>query len=152
MSRSLAILILATSSLASAGSETKPTSPELQQAVALVDAGLLRPLASKEHERGKFSRARPPAAQRRVRPLELARDSSGKAFVAFAVDERHGWFDESEGEDKWVKDQILGCAYLESREVFVKRGKAFHPAAAKLGKKTKAAPANTCQTTVVVTR
>lgn len=146
MHRSLAVLVLAVSSLASANPEAKPTSPELQQAVALVDSELVRPLAHKEQARSKFSRARPPAAQRRVRPLELARDNAGKSFVTFAVDERHGWFDDDDGdEDKWIKDQIVGCAYLDSREVFIKRGKAFHPAAAKLGKKTKAAPTSTCQ-------
>lgn len=70
-------------------------------------------------------------------------DSVGSAFLTFAVDTRHGWGDDEESH--WTKAAITGCVYPDRGEVFIKRGKAFHPAAAALGKKTKAAPERTCQ-------
>lgn len=69
-------------------------------------------------------------------------DSAGEAFVTFAVDIRQGWGDEEEA--NWTKAAITGCVYPDRGEVFIKRGKAFHPAAAAVGKKTKAAPERTC--------
>ena len=146
MRRTLVVLVLVVSSLASANPEpqvSKRAMPTI--AAALVEEQLIRPMAAKDEGRSKFSRALPPPTARRVRVIdrEAQRDTAGKAFVRFAVDERRGWFDE-DTDDNWTKNQITGCAYLDSREVFVKRGDAFHPAAAKLGKKTKAAAASVC--------
>lgn len=126
------------SSLASAGSNPTPKS------VSLVNDQLIQPLASKERSRSKFSRARLPAAERRVRVLDEKpkRDSAGNDFFAFAVDARHGWGDADDA--SWDKAAITGCVYPERGEVFIKRGKAYHPAVAAIGKKTKAAPEGTC--------
>jgi len=147
MHRSLAALVLAVSNLASAAPEAH-TSAVDKTAVALVEQQLVQPLAAKEADRSKFSRARQPAAARRVRVLDTAalHDSAGNAFVRFAVDEKHGWFDDDDddGDEGWMKDQITGCVYVDSREVFVQRGREIHPAAAKLGKRTKAAAASVC--------
>lgn len=154
MRRMLTVLVLAASNLASAAPEPQAARSESPTAVALVEEQLVRPLVAKEAGRSKFSRARPPAAAHRVRVIDPApqRDSRGKAFVRFAVDERFGWFADDD-EAQWSKDQITGCAYLDSREVLVQRGSAFHPAASKLGKKTKAAPAGACTVAArVVTR
>jgi hypothetical protein len=136
----VAATIVLTSSLASAGSKTAPTP------VSLVTASVIQPLAAKERDQSKFSRARLPAAERRVRVLDEKpqQDSGGEAFYTFAIDARHGWGDE-DGEASWTKSAITGCVYLSRGEVFIKRGKAFHPAAAAVGKKTKAAPEKTCQ-------
>ena len=133
----LATLVL-TSSLASAGSKAEPN-----PAVALVTDQVVQPLAAKDDSRSKFSRARLPPSERRVRLLEeKQQDSAGNTFVTFAIDQRHGWAnDEKEG---WTKAAITGCVYPSRGEVFIKRGKAFHPAAAAVGKKTKAAPESTC--------
>lgn len=154
MHRSLAALVLVVSNLASAAPEAR-TSAVDKSAVALVEQQLVQPLAAKENERSKFSRARQPAAARRVRVLDTAalHDSAGKAFVRFAVDERHGWFDDDDKSDEgWMKAQITGCVYVDSREVFVQRGREIHPAAAKLGKKTKAAAASVCHAEAQVVR
>jgi hypothetical protein len=107
---------------------------------------VIQPLAAKEREQSKFSRARLPPSERRVRVLDdkPKQDSAGDAFFAFAIDARHGWADDA-GEANWSKAAITGCVYPGRGEVFIKRGKAFHPAAAAVGKKTKAAPDRTCQ-------
>lgn len=129
--------IALTSSLALAESDSAPT------AVSLVEAQVLAPLAAKDGHRSKFSRSRLSPSERRVRVLDKTpqRDSAGKAFVAFEIDERRGWHS---SEDNWNTATISGCVYSERGDVFIKRGNAFHPAAAALGKKTKAAPNTTC--------
>lgn len=146
MRRTLVCLVLATSSLASA--ESKATAPSFANAAAteLVEAQLIRPLVAKEESRSKFSRARVPASVRRVRVLDRAPvvDASGNAFVRFAVDEKYGWAAEDE-DSKWSQNQITGCAYVEAKEVFIDRGGKIHPAAARLGKKTKPAAKGVCE-------
>lgn len=141
----VAVTLLLTSSLASAGSSTTPST------VSLVNAKLIQPLAAKERDQSKFSRARLPAAERRVRILDdkPQQDSAGDQFFAFAVDARHGWADD-DGEASWAKAAITGCVYPGRSEVFIKRGKAYHPAAAAIGKKTKAAPERTCHAATAV--
>jgi hypothetical protein len=135
----VAVTTFLMSSLASAGSSSA------QPTVALVNTQLIQPLAAKEREQSKFSRAMPPPSARRVRLLDEKpqQDSAGDAFFAFEVDARRGWSDD-EGEAKWSKATITGCVYPGRSEVFIKRGKAYHPAAAAIGKKTKPAPDHTC--------
>ena len=133
----VAVTIALTSSLASAGSKTPPT------AVSMINDKLVEPLVAKEEHQSKFSRARPAPSERRVRVLDEKpqQDSAGNSFFAFSIDSRRGWGDD---ESLWHKDAITGCVYLDRGEVFIKRGKVFHPAAAAIGKKTKAAPSGTC--------
>jgi hypothetical protein len=132
-----------------AGSDPAPqqvaVSSTTPKTVALVNEKLIQPLAHKEENQGKFSRARLPPAERRVRIVDdkPQQDSAGAAFFAFAVDARHGWSDQDEA--NWSKATIVGCVYPDRGEVFIKRGSAFHPAAAAIGKKTKAAAERTCQ-------
>jgi hypothetical protein len=100
--------------------------PSLQEwARQRVQEGLVKPLA--EQERNVFSRSRPAPKERQVRVLKssLTRDKRGRDFVPFAIDVRFG--------DKWRED-ILGCVYQSSGELFVKRGDAYRPAAFLLGK------------------
>lgn len=136
----VAATLVLTSSLASAGSKAAPTT-----AVALVTEQVVQPLAAKDDSRSKFSRARLPPSERRVRVLEEKpqQDGAGNAFVTFAIDQRHGWANDDTA--SWTKDAITGCVYPSRGEVFIKRGKSFHPAVAAVGKKTKAAPAATCR-------
>jgi hypothetical protein len=141
----VAVSLVLVSSLASAGSNPTPTT------VSLVNDKLVQPLAAKDNERSKFSRARLPPSERRVRVLDEKprQDGAGKAFFTFAIDTRHGWNDSKQHDDaSWAKASMTGCVYPDSGEVFIKRGNAFHPAAAALGKKTKAAPASTCTVSV----
>jgi hypothetical protein len=117
-------------------------------AVALVSNELLQPLAEKERNRGRFSRARLPAQERRVRILDeqARKDTRGNAFVAFAVDARHGVRAAAAADDaSWRKATITGCVYLDSGEIFVKKGDQYRPAAFLLGKKLQAAAAGTCE-------
>jgi hypothetical protein len=92
-----------------------------------VDAGLVKPLAKAEGSR--FSRVRPPPHERRIRAPQATAsvDKSGRAFVPFAVDVRFG-------SAEWHKDDIVGCAYREKGELFVKVGNAFRPAEFLLGR------------------
>ena len=92
-----------------------------------IDEGLVKPLANREGG-SRFSRGRPPPRERRVRVLEstLSRDKNGRGFVPFAVDARFG--------SDWRQNDIVGCAYRESGNLFVKYGDAYRPAAFLLGK------------------
>jgi hypothetical protein len=91
-----------------------------------VEDGLVRPLAQQESHR--FSRARPPPRERRVRVLQTTAtpDKSGRPFVSFAVDVRFG--------EEWQENDIVGCAYRASGDIYVKRGAEYRPASFLLGK------------------
>lgn len=102
-----------------------------------VEAGIIQPLA--ERAGSRFSRSRPPPRERRVRVTEttLTRDQQGRDFVPFAVDVRFG-------AGEWQANDIVGCAYRASGNLFVKVGDAYFPAQFLLGKKV-AAVAGVCQ-------
>lgn len=87
----------------------------------------MKPLAKREGG-SRFSRERPPPRERRVRVLEstLRRDKNGRSFVAFAIDVRFG--------SDWQQNDIVGCVYRESGNLFVKIGDAYRPATFLLGK------------------
>ena len=139
----LAAVLVLSSNLASAGSEPTATS--------LVNEKLIQPLAAKDSDRSKFSRARPMPSERRVRIVDATpqTDAAGSSFFTFAIDERHGWAD-AKDEASWNKATMTGCVYVDRKEVFIKRGNAFHPASAAVGKKTKAAPESTCHAAAAV--
>jgi hypothetical protein len=75
----------------------------------------------------KFSRVTPPPTERRVRILQTSAtlDKSGRAFLAFVVDIRFG--------PEWRND-IRGCVYKDSGDIYVKKGDAYRPAAFLFGK------------------
>jgi hypothetical protein len=88
--------------------------------------GILQPLA--ELESNRFSRARPMPHERRVRVLQTTEtaDKNGRGFVPFAIDVKYG--------EEWHENDVVGCAYTKSGDLFVKRGDAFRPAVFLLGK------------------
>jgi hypothetical protein len=92
-----------------------------------VQGGLVKPMVDNENHR--FSRARPPPRERRVRATDTTAtiDKNGRSFVRFAVDVRFGSSD-------WKENDIVGCAYLGSGDLYVKRGEAYRPASFLLGK------------------
>lgn len=100
----------------------------MKAAEARIDAVLIKPLAVAEERRSRFSRARMPPRERRLRMTQAAvsTDASGRAFVPFAVDVRFG--------AGWKDGDLVGCAYPATGEVFVKRGDTHRPAEAMLGK------------------
>ena len=102
-----------------------------------VDEGLIKPLAAKELDDGKFSRARMPPRERRVRVIDATAtpDKDGREYVAFAVDVRFG--------KEWRENDVVGCAYVKTGDIFVKRGTEHRPAAFLLGKNV-AAVAGVC--------
>lgn len=133
----LALVICARTSLAAP--------PEVVAAAeARVQHDLLEPLAAKERDQSRFSRARLPAQERRVRILDEQprRDARGDAFLAFAVDARHG-VRALGPEDGWRRGAIAGCVYVDGR-VFVQSGERHRPAAFLLGKKLKPVEAHIC--------
>jgi hypothetical protein len=91
-----------------------------------VEDGLVKPLADLESHR--FSRARPPPRERRVRVLQTTAtlDKGGRPFVSFAVDVRFG--------SEWHENDIVGCAYAGSGDLYVKKGETYRPASFLLGK------------------
>ncbi len=99
-----------------------------------VEETLVKPLAEKEQERSRFSRARIPPRERRVRVTQTTAtvDASGREFVPFVVDVRFG--------DEWKENDIVGCAYTKNGALFVKRGDEFRPAEILLGKSVDPAP------------
>lgn len=98
---------------------------------AQVEATVLEPLAEAEARRSRFSRARLPPRERRVRVTQAtpATDAQGREFLSFAIDVRFG--------AGWKDDDVVGCAYPATGEVFVKRGDSFRPASILLGKNVK---------------
>ena len=99
--------------------------------------GLLEPLAQKEKERSRFSRAVLPPQVRRVRVTQAAAalDTSGRAYMTFAVDVRRG--------SEWQQNDVVGCAYTQTGALFVKRADEYWPAELLLGKAVAVAP-NVC--------
>lgn len=94
----------------------------------------MKPLAEKDSERSRFSRARMPPAERRVRITQAATsvDKSGREYLPFAIDVRWG--------SEWRENDVVGCAYLKNGDLFVKRGEEYRPAAILLGKSVDAVP------------
>jgi hypothetical protein len=159
MKRLLTLASLLAPTLVFAGEPAPDT--VVAKAEATVKKELIQPLAAKELQRSRFSRARMPATARRVRVLDTAerQDDKGKTFVTFAIDARHGRYSDleeglddlpqqapkKEKDDGWRKDAITGCVYLASNEVFIKQGEGFRPAGILMGKKVKTAPEHTCK-------
>src|SRR4051812_19667397 len=109
---------------------------------SLIQHKLLAPIAVREAGRSRYSRARPPAAERRLRMLDEtpAVDGKGARFRSFAVDARYGL-----GEDAWRKGQITGCVYPASGEVYVKLGDGYRSARVLLGKNAPLMPRHVCR-------
>lgn len=140
--------------LAARAHATPPDVETQQQVEALVTTQLLQPLAKRDDERSRFSRARMPPAERRVRVLDSAVDVFGDTFFRFVVDARGGI------KQTWQPNTIVGCAYLEQRRprrptvraVFVDRSASgigshssdVRDASVVLGKKVAPAEAGTC--------
>jgi hypothetical protein len=92
----------------------------------LIEAALLKPLAQREDARSRYSRVRMPPAARQVRVLEgPEKDSQGRTFVRFAVDERRS--------SEWRRNAMVGCAYPDDGAVFIKSGARMQSAAQYLG-------------------
>ena len=108
----------------------------VQWAQQRVEAGLLKPLAERT---SRFSRSRPPPHESRVRITQttLSRDKQGREFVPFSVDVRYGT-------GEWRADDMVGCAYRGSGNLFIKSGEVYFPAARWLGKNVDAV-AGACQ-------
>lgn len=63
----------------------------------------------------------------RITQVTPSVDAQGRPFMAFAIDVK--W-----GGDEWHENDIVGCAYTKSGELFVKRGDDFRPAGILMGK------------------
>jgi hypothetical protein len=105
------------------------TPPPAEQVQRRVEDGLLKPLAERDAKASAFSRARPIPRERRVRVTETAAtlDKAGRAYMLFAVDIRFGG-------GEWRENDIVGCAYTKTGDLFVKRGDAYRPASFLFGK------------------
>ena len=131
-----------------AAADEHPASVEAKNAESLVESVLIKPLAARERNRGRFTRASLPPQARRVRLLDEKphTDANGDRFFAFAIDARQSDF-LGEDEDKvpWRLAAVTGCIYVERGDIFVKSGDAYRPAAYLLGKNLKPAAQPTCQ-------
>jgi hypothetical protein len=107
----------------------------VERARRRVQEGLVQPLAASEGKERRFSRSRPPPRERRLRVTQATgtADKSGKTFVRFAVDVRFG-------SGEWQKDDILGCVYTGTGQIFVKNGDAYYPASLLLGEDVEPVP------------
>ena len=112
---------------------------------SLIQDKLLAPLAASERARSRYSRAAPPAAERRMRLLdaEPVTDAKGNAFFGFAVDARHG-LRRGPG-TRWQENAITGCVYPRSGVVYVRYGDAYRAAGVLLGRKTAPAASHVCR-------
>lgn len=135
--------------LAFAQSPVPETVEASLKAERLVKQQLLVPLKLQEDKRSRFSRARLPPSDRRVRVLDSTakKDKVGNTFVRFAVDGRYGLaaMSAAKSEADWTQNEIRGCVYADSGEIFVQYGKQqFRDASVMLGKKTKPAAEHIC--------
>jgi hypothetical protein len=73
----------------------------------------------------------------RVTQTTASADKAGRSFMAFAIDVRFG-------DGEWRANDIVGCAYTKSGELYVKRGDAYRPAVFLLGKNVDPVP-GVCQ-------
>ena len=133
---------------AASGSPPDAKTAQAKTAQALVSRELTQPLAAKESQRSRFSRAAAPQRQLRARILDEqpSKDAAGSAFVRFEVDARYGF--RAPGDDDgsgWRLATFVGCVYPDRSQVFVKKGGEYRPAAFLLGKNVKAAAETTCQ-------
>jgi hypothetical protein len=94
-----------------------------------VEEGLVKPLADFEANASRFSRGRPVPHVRRVRVPQtaVAIDGAGRPFMTFAIDIKYGG-------SEWRENDVVGCTYTKTGEIFVKKGDAYRPAAFLLGK------------------
>ena len=122
--RLLSWCVFVLSSVPRPASADEPTLAEWAE--HLVDARIVKPLA--ERAGSRFSRARPPPRERRIRVTQssLTGDKQGRDFLTFAIDVRFG--------SDWQRDDIVGCAYRATGSLFVKRGDSYYPASLLLGK------------------
>ncbi|HYQ15717.1 MAG TPA: hypothetical protein VEQ58_08170 [Polyangiaceae bacterium] len=97
-----------------------------------VESALVKPLAQREGKRSRFSRERQPPSERRVRVTQAttSADKKGRAFVPFAVDARFSG-------DNWRQNDMVGCVYRGSGDIYLKFGNEHYPAAILLGKDVK---------------
>lgn len=67
--------------------------------------------------------------ERRARVTQSAPilDTSNRAFMPFSIDIR--W-----GGSEWRENDVVGCVYVKTGEIFVKRGDQWRPGAFLLGK------------------
>jgi hypothetical protein len=106
---------------------------------ANVEQNLLKPLAQRDAQRPRFSRAGPPPGERRVRILdkELRQDDRGLAYATFAIDVRYA--------DEWSQNALTGCIYPGDGAIYVKGGGGYRSAATLLGKKIETPPDTVCR-------
>lgn len=124
------------------GSIARAETPQVQaDAAAVVTHAFLEPLAKRDAERSRFSRAPMPPDERKVRVTAAPMtDATGGAFQAFAIDARRG--------ETWTKDVMTGCVYPSSGAVYVRNGEELLPGAAYLGQKWDKPVASICRATV----
>ena len=125
------------------GAKARAETPQApaESAASVVTRAFLEPLAKRDAERSRFSRAPSPPEERKARVTSApVTDATGAAFQAFAVDARRG--------DKWTKDVMTGCVYPSSGAVYVRSGEDLLPAAAYLGQKYEKPAASTCRAPV----
>jgi hypothetical protein len=118
---------------------------------ARIQSELLAPLAAKERQQSRFSRARLPAQERRARVLDEAprTDAQGDIFYTFAVDARHGV--RPVGDDEgWRLATVKGCVYVTGG-IFVQNGERHRPAAFLLGKNLEPVAEHVCRPAAVQT-
>jgi hypothetical protein len=129
--------ILLTSGTASlARADDGPSPSEIQSSV---EERFVVPMSRWQERRSRFSRARIPPQERRVRVTTpaLQRDERGEAFASFAVDARF------RGSKEWGEG-LVGCVYPSSGDIFVQYGDHYVPGALLYGKKSLDAPAGVC--------
>lgn len=116
-------------------SAEKPTAKD--RAYNRVDQGLVKPLKKREENRSGFSRVIQAPKERRLRILQtrMSRDKRGRTFLAYSIDVRYG--------DEW-HDDIAGCVYTQSGNIYVQRGDEYRPHQFLLGKDVKPV-AGVCQ-------
>ncbi|MFM2419426.1 MAG: hypothetical protein RL385_4149 [Pseudomonadota bacterium] len=129
MNRSLSLVLCM---LCASSALAEPTPSPQSAATALIEAELLAPLREVELKRSPFSRVPRRPLERTLRVVERAGqvDAQGRTFLSFAIDVRKPSTDGSRLE----KNAIVGCVYVDQREVYVRAGARYQRAKDMLAK------------------
>lgn len=112
MNQILIVILLAMSVSFSALAE-EPAKEQIEQVEMEVHKRLVRPLNRESRKLAKFGRGAPVIRRVRFVKVQPEENALGKSFWRFAVDRRYA------GESEWLTDEVVGCIYGETKEIFV---------------------------------
>lgn len=126
---------------------TSPVASDPNAIKRIVQERLLTPLEKKEKHSPLLTREMPPPSKRRVRILDSSprKDSLGRLFVSFAIDDSHLPEPSESRDSDWRKSAMIGCVYPKTGRILIQQGKNYYPSSFLLGERVRAVSEDVCQ-------